>query len=69
MIEAARLIFLILTTVTSAAAAQTPSAGLAPPNPPTAAERAAKWRLLLHGRSLTGWRGLGYDTVPRRTGW
>ena len=30
----------------------------------TAAERAAGWRLLFDGSSLTGWRGLGRDTVP-----
>src|SRR2546425_4902899 len=30
----------------------------------TAAERAAGWRLLFDGRTLKGWRGLGYDTVP-----
>jgi hypothetical protein len=30
----------------------------------TAAERAAGWRLLFDGISLTGWRGLGSDTVP-----
>jgi len=34
------------------------------PNELTAAERAAGWRLLFDGRSLAGWRGLGYDTVP-----
>ena len=28
------------------------------------AERAAGWRLLFDGRSLAGWRGLGYDSVP-----
>src|SRR5881409_269463 len=36
----------------------------APPNALTAAERAAGWRLLFDGRTLAGWRGLGYDTVP-----
>jgi hypothetical protein len=30
----------------------------------TAAERSAGWRLLFDGRTLRGWRGLGYDTVP-----
>jgi hypothetical protein len=34
------------------------------PNQLTDAERAAGWRLLFDGRSLTGWRGLGRDTVP-----
>src|SRR3989441_6037543 len=30
----------------------------------SAPERAAGWRLLFDGRTLRGWRGLGYDTVP-----
>jgi len=34
------------------------------PNTLTAAERAAGWRLLFDGRTLRGWRGLGYDSVP-----
>lgn len=34
------------------------------PNDLTADERAAGWRLLFDGRSLSGWRGLGYDSVP-----
>jgi Domain of Unknown Function (DUF1080) len=34
------------------------------PNELTADERAAGWRLLFDGTSLTGWRGLGYDSVP-----
>src|SRR3989442_9735919 len=36
----------------------------APANALTAAERAAGWRLLFDGRTLKGWRGLGYDSVP-----
>ncbi|PYP71275.1 MAG: DUF1080 domain-containing protein [Gemmatimonadetes bacterium] len=36
----------------------------APPNQLTAEERAAGWRLLFDGRTLAGWRGLGYDSVP-----
>jgi hypothetical protein len=39
-------------------------AGAQDPNALTSAERAAGWRLLFDGRSLDGWRGLGYDTVP-----
>jgi len=35
-----------------------------PPNTLTPTERAAGWRLLFDGRTLAGWRGLGYDTVP-----
>src|SRR5437867_12824870 len=34
------------------------------PNALTPAEHAAGWRLLFDGRTLAGWRGLGYDTVP-----
>lgn len=34
------------------------------PNQLSSAERAAGWRLLFDGRSLAGWRGLGYDSVP-----
>ena len=30
----------------------------------TPAEKAAGWRLLFDGRTLAGWRGVGYDTVP-----
>jgi hypothetical protein len=38
-----------------------PAAG---PNQLTEAERLAGWRLLFDGRTLAGWRGVGYDTVP-----
>jgi Domain of Unknown Function (DUF1080) len=34
------------------------------PNALSAAERSAGWRLLFDGRTLRGWRGLGYDSVP-----
>jgi 3-keto-disaccharide hydrolase len=34
------------------------------PNTLTDAERAAGWWLLFDGRTLAGWRGLGYDSVP-----
>jgi hypothetical protein len=34
------------------------------PNTLSPAERAAGWRLLFDGKTLSGWRGLGYDTVP-----
>ena len=40
----------------------TPTA--AAPNQLTAAERSAGWRLLFDGRSLAGWRGLGYPGIP-----
>ena len=35
----------------------------APPNQLTRAERSAGWRLLFDGKSLAGWRGLGYPGV------
>src|SRR5258705_9236976 len=34
------------------------------PNTLTPAERTAGWQLLFDGRTLAGWRGVGYDTVP-----
>ena len=34
------------------------------PNQLSVAERSAGWRLLFNGTTLTGWRGLGYDSVP-----
>jgi hypothetical protein len=36
----------------------------APANQLTRAERDAGWRLLFDGRTLAGWRGLGYPGVP-----
>src|SRR5260370_5721967 len=56
--------------ISSMLAAQAPpnaasSATRAAPNQLTAAERAAGWRLLFDGKTLDGWRGLGYDSVPR----
>jgi 3-keto-disaccharide hydrolase len=44
--------------------AQGTLSGPVPSNALTAAERAAGWRLLFDGRTLRGWRGLGYDSVP-----
>jgi hypothetical protein len=46
-----------------AASAQA-AATSAAPNTLTAAERAAGWRLLFDGKTLAGWRGLGYPGVP-----
>ena len=34
------------------------------PNELTAAERAAGWKLLFDGKTMAGWRGLGYDSIP-----
>jgi hypothetical protein len=36
------------------------------PNTLTAAEKAGGWVLLFDGRTLSGWRGLGYDHVPEK---
>jgi hypothetical protein len=59
---------LVLTTVASAAAAQSPpappGAPRGSPNELTAADSAAGWRLLFDGRTLRGWRGIGSDSVP-----
>ena len=53
-----RVMLAVLTcSVAGFAAAQSP-------NHLTPAERAAGWRLLFDGASLTEWRGLGYDSVP-----
>ena len=49
-----RFSLLVIAVLAGTASAQTTSA----------AERAAGWRLLFDGRTLTGWRGLGYDSVP-----
>lgn len=40
------------------------AAASATPNQLTAAERRAGWRLLFDGRTLAGWRGLGYPGLP-----
>jgi hypothetical protein len=43
--------------------AQAPAAD-APSNALTADEKRDGWRLLFDGKTLAGWRGLGYDSVP-----
>jgi hypothetical protein len=50
----------------SAAGADSAAAGelAAAPNTLTDEERAGGWRLLFDGQSLTGWRGIGIDSVP-----
>ncbi len=65
MIRARKLVFLaaaLVAALTPPAAAQ--SSPTMPPNRLSAAERAEGWKLLFDGRSLEGWRGLGYDSVP-----
>ena len=47
--------------MTSALGAQ---ASATQPNQLTDAERADGWRLLFDGKTLGGWRGLGYDSIP-----
>src|SRR5947207_2934416 len=59
-----RFSLVLIAVLAGTASAQTRSASIASPNQLTAAERAAGWRLLFDGHTLTGWRGLGYDTVP-----
>lgn len=46
------------------AGAETDNQLAAAPNTLTDAERAEGWRLLFDGQSLTGWRGIGIDSVP-----
>src|SRR5436309_6106619 len=64
----ARLLMVLTVAGTSAAAQTHPAVSFSAtnvrPNQLTDAERVAGWRLLFDGRTLTGWRGLGYDTVP-----
>lgn len=45
-----------------------PQAGQAAPAPNTltAQEAAQGWRLLFNGRDLSGWRGVGSETIPER---
>jgi len=50
--------FLLAALVVSA------TGGAQAPNTLTAAERNAGWKLLFDGRTLAGWRGLGYDSIP-----
>src|SRR3954468_15751963 len=57
----------MLSLGTSTLAAQRAQKGAptpAAPNTLTASERADGWRLLFDGKTLAGWRGLGYDSVP-----
>ncbi len=48
----------------TSAASVTAQSAEQPPNRLSASERAAGWRLLFDGKTLAGWRGLGYDSVP-----
>ena len=51
----------MLTLMVTSAGGQSATAA---PNQLTRAERSAGWRLLFDGKSLAGWRGLGYPGVP-----
>jgi hypothetical protein len=58
---------LLATTVVIGSGCRTSSqqaSGPAAVNELTSAERAAGWRLLFDGHSLSGWRGLGYPGIP-----
>lgn len=59
-------LFRVTTMITLMACAGTSlmHAQAAAVNQLTAAERAAGWKLLFDGRTLKGWRGLGYDSIP-----
>ena len=66
-----RSVVALLTLTMVASCRSTPAAAQAgaldtgaPPNQLTRAERDAGWRLLFDGRTLAGWRGLGYPGVP-----
>ena len=51
----------LLMLVTALAA---PAVAQQVPNTLTHAEARDGWKLLFDGRTLTGWRGLGYDSIP-----
>lgn len=59
----ASTVLLLVTGLSQTATAQ-PSAIAIPPNSLTPAELKDGWRLLFDGKTLAGWRGLGYDSVP-----
>jgi hypothetical protein len=52
---------LLVAGLALAAPAQRPRRG---PNQLSPAEVAFGWKLLFDGRTLAGWRGLGYDSIP-----
>lgn len=60
--EHAFLAVALVAAVALPAAAQ--SSPATRPNRLSAAERTDGWKLLFDGRTLEGWRGLGYDSVP-----
>ena len=60
-----RLRYSVLAIVLSASTVAVPVHAQQPgPNGLSVRERSAGWKLLFDGATLSGWRGLGYDTVP-----
>jgi len=57
-------VVLLIAFESSQSAAAQPPGQATPPNTLTPAEKKVGWRLLFDGKTLAGWRGLGYDTVP-----
>jgi len=64
MMRSSILVLVALPLTAGVLPAQSRAPSLAQQNLLTPAERAAGWRLLFDGRTLSGWRGLGYDSVP-----
>ena len=54
----------LLLTLLQAGASPVPLPPSPVPNTLTPVERTAGWHLLFDGKTLSGWRGVGYDTVP-----
>ena len=54
----------VLTVLSVLTVPAAPSVLTAQPNTLSPAEQKEGWRLLFDGRTLSGWRGLGYDSVP-----
>jgi hypothetical protein len=54
----------LLLTLLQAGASPLPHPPSPVPNTLTPVERTAGWHLLFDGKTLRGWRGVGYDTVP-----
>jgi hypothetical protein len=55
---------LLVACLATGASAQPTRRGAAGPNELTPRQRTAGWQLLFDGTTLTGWRGVGSDSVP-----